>query len=338
MRDDSTNIHSQENQGAVPWDLLAFYLADECTPEERKTVESWIAASPGCEPYIQQFRKSWENPENPSRPQRDLAAFEQSVVSSAEARMKTSGSFGGNREHQVRVIRSRRSYQLGALAGCCLLMAAGLIQLPNIIGNRLAPAASTYSTTNGQRANITLADGSYVILAPGTTIRVSGRSMELSGEAVFKVIQHAGDPFTILSSGIRTTVLGTEFAVRAYDSNVRVAVRDGKVSAASVILSAGEVATGANGTMQIQRSADVASMFAFSTGHLLLDNIALKDAVPDLNRWYDADIHFGDNLIASRSIQARLPQGSITDLSQYLTIAFNARVERKGKTLTLFAR
>ena len=50
--------------------------------------------------------------------------------------------------------------------------------------------------------------------------------------------------------------------------------------------------------------------FAFATGVLTIDSMRLSNAIPDLNRWYNADIRLGDTTLASQLIEGKFIGGS----------------------------
>lgn len=87
---------------------------------------------------------------------------------------------------------------------------------------------------------LTLADGSEVILQPESEILVSirddfnksSREVRLKGEAFFSVKRDPEKPFIVYTNEVVTKVLGTSFNIRAYerDPEITVAVKTGKVS------------------------------------------------------------------------------------------------------------
>src|SRR5690606_24659770 len=100
-----------------------------------------------------------------------------------------------------------------------------------------APQArvTTYATQPGERAILTLPDGSQVILAPQTQLSVperfgvGTRTVELQGNAYFDVTTVAEIPFTVTTGTVQTRVLGTRFDISNFadDLAVRVAVVSG---------------------------------------------------------------------------------------------------------------
>jgi ferric-dicitrate binding protein FerR (iron transport regulator) len=204
---------------------------------------------------------------------------------------------------------------------------------------------TTYVTADGQRATIKLADGSSVALNVGSKLDVpmdfaqGNRTLHLDGEALFTVVHHDDAPFTVVTNNARTRVLGTSFVVRQYetDSVATVAVRDGKVAVQSVVVTALHQATvRSNGATQVGRAN--AGIFTFANGILTLDGVPLPEAIPELNRWYKADIRLADSSLAEHRIKATCATGTITDLAGVLELALDVRAVRNGRTLTLYPR
>jgi transmembrane sensor len=115
----------------------------------------------------------------------------------------------------------------------------------------VAPALAvlrTYATARGQRAEVRLTDGTRVVLAPATTLRILGdttdgnrtfgagasglRGVALDGEAYFEVTHDAAHPFEVRTAHGIARDLGTAFVVSSYPEvqGMRVAVRSGLVA------------------------------------------------------------------------------------------------------------
>jgi transmembrane sensor len=161
----------------------------------------------------------------------------------------------------------------------------------------------------------------------------------VNGEALFTVTHHDGVPFTVVSGPTTTRVLGTTFLVRRYatDTMTTIAVQDGKVAMRSVVLTAQQQLTvDRTGAMQVQLADD--EQFAFATGVLALRYMPLANAIPELNRWFDADVRLGDAALGTRGIRGKFLAGSRADLAADLEMMFDVRVVRDGRILTLFPR
>jgi len=85
--------------------------------------------------------------------------------------------------------------------------------------------------------DITLQDGSHVLLYPGSRLQYkeglagARREVYLTGQAFFNVTKNPARPFLVYTEKVVTTVLGTSFLVTAYaNKEAKVAVREGRVA------------------------------------------------------------------------------------------------------------
>ena len=93
------------------------------------------------------------------------------------------------------------------------------------------------STSFGEKKEILLPDGSAVVLNSCSSVAYpehfnrNQRSLQLTGEAFFKVAPDKKRPFTVKTQLFEVVVLGTEFNIKSYqeDKLTSVEVREGKV-------------------------------------------------------------------------------------------------------------
>lgn len=95
----------------------------------------------------------------------------------------------------------------------------------------------TMSVSNGQKADIILADGTKVYINSDSrivydnTYNKKTRMVSLEGEAYFEVAKDKEKPFIVKANGINVQALGTSFNIRAHkdDKSVAVILISGKV-------------------------------------------------------------------------------------------------------------
>lgn len=354
-------------------------LAEALTHEPNESVnglppgiEAWINASPANRASYQALTRVWQarrdSRSSPNEAQEALAnlrtrlGYEHLDMSSQRVpeRNFVSRGFGG-----------WRSY--AAVAAVALVAITGTFLTPMLQTNQDSMITASYVSQFGETPIIKLPDGSTVILNAASSIQVTNsnneRVVSLNGEAMFNVVPDSKRPFIVKTSDIYTTVLGTEFGVRAYDdSEVTVAVKSGRVmveackestnggvrdicksansgtggrlstqsTVPSVILSANEmIVAGNQHAWQKSPDKNIDKALAFTEGRLVLDNIPLAKAIPDLNRWYGAAIRVVDEDVGEIPLRGSLPHGSIEDLEQALRITLNANIVRSGRTITI---
>jgi len=208
-----------------------------------------------------------------------------------------------------------------------------------------------YTTGKGQRANITLPDGSMVTLNVASQLGVpsdydgGNHTLQLHGQASFSVPHHSATPLVVEAGGVSTRVLGTQVMVRRYatDAATTVAVRVGRVAVGmpgeqSVVLSANQQTVATTNQPLAVVAADPAQ-FDFETGTLVLNGVSLRDAIPDLNRWYGITVHLTDHSLDTLRLTSRFISNDPSHLVTALEATFpTVRAERHGDTITVSPR
>lgn len=240
---------------------------------------------------------------------------------------------------------TRRRWWTWAPMGLCVGAVLGWWLGRMHVSHASSASMLTYTTANGERATVALPDGSRVMLSVASRLDVPAdyargdRRVRLSGAAIFSVVHANGAPFTVQAGASTTRVLGTTFLVRHYptDAGVNVVVREGKVAVQSSVVSAAQRAEVTGDGLVSVESASAAQLL-FSSDVLTLGTQRLPEAIPDLNRWYDADIRLGDTALATRGIGGMFAAGSLENLIEFFEFTLKVRVVRNGRVLTLFSR
>lgn len=161
---------------------------------------------------------------------------------------------------------------------------------------RFAPTSApvVYATVAGDSRQVTLRDGSRVVLAPTSKLSV-GEDQErlaLMGSAYFDVRHRTDRKFTVEANGLSIRDIGTRFAIDAGASGTRVSVAQGSLTVSmqdasdGVPLAAGRSFMLARGTTSAQlstvRADDVGS---WRRGELVYDAMPLALVADDINRY-----------------------------------------------------
>ncbi len=355
--------------------LLVRYCAGETTPQENLWIRRWEAQSPSHAEWLADVREFW-NLVSDSGPSWSVDAMRDrmlNAIASLESKPVAPSAIelnvGGQRPPLTAAARTTSvPLGMGAWSRLQRMLAVGVAASVFVasavwVGVRAKATpevfseASTYTTPRGQRANVTLPDGSTVLLNVGSLLRVpadfakGNRVLQLDGEAFFVVNHRPDHPFTVIAGASVTRVLGTRFVVRHYDSdsNATVAVQDGKVSVrqanaprgmsrdAEVVLSAGEQAeVSPERLSSVSRATN--ARFSFAKNRLIIDGRRLQDAIPDLNRWYDVDIRLGDREIGAMELILESTGNSLGDLQTIFEQTLALRVVREGRVITIYQR
>ncbi|MFA4867329.1 MAG: FecR domain-containing protein [Pedobacter sp.] len=157
----------------------------------------------------------------------------------------------------------------------------------------------------GGEYQIVLPDGTKVWLNSESSLsfpvvfKGNTRKVTLSGEAYFEVAKNKNSPFSISVKGTEIKVLGTHFNVEAYD-DVNTTLVEGSVQlknkTQSVVLKPGESGLTQNdGRFKIEQ-ADLESVTGWKNGYFVFHNKELKSIMEQVERWYDVDIEYEDDV------------------------------------------
>lgn len=233
------------------------------------------------------------------------------------------------------------------------------------VDSRQAAATNIYQTGVGQRAVVTLDDGSVITL--NTDSRVSAhyrpglRAVTLErGQALFKVAKDKNRPFVVSAAGREVTALGTEFDVYLSKRAFEVTLLEGRVTVtrepapdtASAAKPAGrdraavlaELRPGqqfvalAKARPQV-RATDVKRVVSWRHGQIVFENERLEDAIAEMNRYSRRQVVLDDEHLASLKISGAFNTGDtgtfVEALSAYFPIEHSAA---QGDTIVLKPR
>ncbi len=208
----------------------------------------------------------------------------------------------------------------------------------------------TKATEPGRRASYLLPDGSSVKLNTGSSITFPEtfnkgvRFVQLTGEAFFEVVRDTDQPFIVQSKGIKTSVLGTSFNVRAYQGqNIEVTVATGKVQVESLLKSPSgddRVVLLTPNTQAVydlsqnsftQGTVDINKYMAWNAKELILENTSMKDAIFMLEKRFDQKIILKNSEMGNCIIRkARYEKESLETILKGLQLLQDFKYEFNG--------
>ena len=304
--------------------------------EQRSELESWLTAHPRHRASFIAFQRVWRRMDRLS------------VYRGCEP-------WRIRRRRQPFLVR----YRVPALSAALAAGLAGLGITALLAWQALKPPVwNTYRTARGALEQVTLADGTSVLLNTDSEFQaqISGsrRSVRLlRGEALFKVA-HDRRLFEVRAANYAIRDVGTEFSVRLRDeSRMDVLVRDGEVEVGEVTtrrdaavivtpltrLAAGEalVLQGSSGRKQQLPRNEVDRRLAWTTGHLLFEGESVGEAAAEFDRYNRRQLIVGDAQIGSLQIGGEFdttnPDSFISALER--TYPLRAVVDQKSGNVTL---
>lgn len=340
--------------------LLDSYLAGDLPDADVAAIREWLAAQPGRLELLEDLRTIREVA-RAGKEHRSADDAWKSLLPILQLELTTHPrpDRGSSVRPLLRGLPSAASristrWRIAAavlvVVGASSLATAMLMPHRSAAVSRAPSAPRHYATARGQRTEVRLADGSRVWLGPQTRLVAQAftdatRDVQLDGEAYFDVA-HDERSFTVRVHNATVQDLGTRFAIRAYalDTLVRVVVTQGKVRLSSdssaespgTLLRAGTVArVNTVGEISVQQHADTSRYLDFMEGQIVFEGTPLRDAVRELERWYDIHIQLAEPRMGDRRITATIADQALPDLLEQLGIALSVRVSRSGDFVVL---
>ena len=197
--------------------------------------------------------------------------------------------------------------------GADVILNKGKLAYNGAAGNTAELVYNTLSTPRGRQYRVQLPDGTEVWLNAASSIHYptaftgSERVVDLMGEAYFEVAKDAEHPFKVrLSQQAQIDVLGTHFNVNAYanepaitttllEGSVRMGVDNEKISR---VLGPGQQTRLDNATHRLafEPHAETAKAMAWRNGIFDFNDVGMKEAMQQLERWYDIDVEYEKNI------------------------------------------
>lgn len=344
------------------WTALAGYFAGELPPEEAARLEASFRSDPARAEELERLRRIWCAGPAPSAGWDAGAALEKVKRTAAAGALPPAVS--GARRHRAPRLELPTGYWWTPT------LVAALLVIAVVAGWRaLAPRASEapatemaeFSTARGQRAALSLPDGSRVILGVASRLLYPVHSFQrqrdlyLEGEAYFEVVHDPARPLRIHTRRGMTEDLGTAFGVTdRWEGEFRVVVAEGTVllrraaggadgsggpAGDSLVLQPAEMAElGRDGRLTLRANVDVGSYLAWREGRLVFRDAPLRDVLARLGNWYDLEFELGDSALARRPFTAAFNEhDSAEQVLRVLAVATGLRYERRGALYLVLA-
>jgi transmembrane sensor len=330
-------------------DLLRL-IEGECSPDEAAAIQAWVAADPRRGELLDELRAVWRLTGSGIR-QWDAAAARRRLLRAYNAPRNAAGA------SQPATPMPHRPWQ-GTLAWTRrLAVASCVVAIASLLAARLQREESTsreYVTTPGQRATVSLVDGTRVLLSVDSKLRVlrhygvGERAVELEGEAYFVVRHDEQTPFVVRTRRGTARDLGTEFAVRAYpqESYLQVVVATDSVAltgadtdpatAIAVTLRPRDRAViDERGRTTVVAGVPLDHYVSWTRGRLVFDDDSVATVLTQLERWYDLDIGVDDPSLGAERITISFETESAEEALSALAKVLNVRLTRSGRSVRL---
>ncbi|SEK36617.1 FecR family protein [Parapedobacter koreensis] len=314
--------------------LLEKYYRGQCTADEKLAIEQWQQSSE-------------IGPEVTLPPEIDKRALKQQLWAPLATDL----------EKARRLKRSANARIFWRVAACITLL-AGLAIGYSSLNRKTGPYQNrasndtykTIRTEKGQKASITLPDGTIIKLNNQSELRYpepfadTCRLVYLSGEAYFDVAKDPAKPFVIHTPTTRTCVLGTEFNLKAYpNEQVVLAVVEGKVVFGGVgnkqqgqPFSANQLGVYSTaGKIIRQTVSSLANHMAWTENKLIFDKQPLTQVIPIIERWYNIRIQLEEPALSQEKFTGEFNNPSLHFLLDRMAFVMKFDYTLDQQTVTI---
>ncbi|MBU1375659.1 MAG: FecR domain-containing protein [Alphaproteobacteria bacterium] len=209
------------------------------------------------------------------------------------------------------------------------------------------PEVQVYRTGIGERATVTLADGSQATLNTASTLAVeytrSRRGLRLlAGEAWFDVAKNPKRPFVVVAGRHSVTATGTSFDVRLDPDRLGVAVSEGRVLVAVddrtplAAVTAGQRAEVRGAAVLVAQAGPISG--DWRGGRLQFDTVTLAEASAEMNRYRRVPIVLDDAAAGRLRISGVFDAGDGSSFIEALPLTHAVVVTRTPQAVRIATR
>ena len=315
-------------------DLLVKHLTGEATEADRREVQQWLARDEANRRYFDHFRLIWEESKN-------LAAHTEVDEDAAWERFQQNVR-RRSATPPARLFPMNHPLMRAAIIGGLFIGIAVLTYFlfHNNPGQVIEMA--TFQAADSVKTNA-LPDGSEVVLNKHSQLSYpkeftgNKRSIQLNGEAFFKVKPDKAKPFVVKTDNVTITVLGTSFNVRSRGDSTEVIVETGIVQVTndekSITLHAGEKAIVDENSLRKLASTDKLYNY-YRSKKFVCENTPLWKLVEKVNEAYDVNIVIETPELREKRIDVTFDDESLEGILTVMRETFDfSVVKEKGQII-----
>lgn len=318
-------------------DLLAKHLANETNIHESDMISEWITSSGENQKTFNQAKTVWINAKNQQKVDVDAAWLKLNITNK-----KTENT----EDQQVKpiVILNWVRNVLKVAAVLVILLGLGFWGTKQFI----TPHYDLLTFNSGnQSIEKTLPDGTKVLLSKNSEITYpksfedGNREIYLTGEGFFDVHHDSAHPFIIHTQGSDVRVLGTSFKVRAYNAQVQVLVKSGRVqfskNSIEVILTKGqkgEILANVDAIIKSEMT-QVETVAKEKLNSFVFNKMSLGEVAELLSERFGKNIKFSQDKIKNCKLTATFKNENLQNIMAVIAETFNLTIDYQTDTILL---
>lgn len=326
------------NQDQKIDDLLAKYLADETDTHESDMISAWMIASEENQKTFDHSKIIWNGAKNQQKVDIDAAWEKLNITKKITVKLVDNQGI----KPPIKLNWLNNLLKIAAV----LVVLVGFWFVATKHFSIPQNSMLTFKSGNQSTEKI-LSDGTRILLSKNSTITYpksfegNTREINLTGEAFFEVHHDATHPFIIYTQGTDIKVLGTSFNVRAYDIQVQVVVKNGKVQFSNnnnkVILTKGqkgEILANAN-TIIKSEITEIESLIKDKVSSFVFNKMSLSEVAQSLSQRFGKTIKFNQENIKNCKLTATFENENLENIMGIIAETFNLKIDNQTDMIIL---
>ena len=319
-------------------DLLAKYLADETNTHESDMIGEWIMESKDNQKTFNHSKIIWDGAKNHQKVDVDVAWAKLNITKKKEIESVD------NQEVKPVVKLNWLNNFLKIAAVLVVLFGLWFVAAKQFT----TPQNDVLTFKSGnQPIEKILPDGTKILLSKNSEITYpknfegDTREINLTGEGFFDVHHDATHPFIIHTQGTDVKVLGTSFNVRAYNAQVQVLVKTGRVQFSKnnkqVILTKGqkgEILANVDTIIKSEIS-EVKIIVKENINSFVFNKMSLGEVAENLSKRFGKDIKFSQDKIKNCKLTATFENEKLENIIAVIAETFNLKVDNQANMILL---
>jgi transmembrane sensor len=319
-------------------EIFERYIQNQANPDEAKRLSLWIKNN--------QKISSWLEQEIIASPSAIDSEAQMRMLRNIEAEIDIKSRAHNGKQNQVR-FQLRKWMRVAAMFILPVLTAAGVYFYMS--RNESSSAPLVVAVERGQKANITLPDGSKVWLNSQSKLTYSAnfnikkRELQLDGEAYFEVAHNPDKPFIVLSNDISVEALGTAFGVKAYNEDklissilmrgkVRVTTPDGE----AILMPNERIMYDKTTHKKTQSTVTNATDFTgWIHNELRFENESLGDISKTIQRIYNVEVVFASERLKNQRYTGTINNNSLESVLNIISLTSPVSFQINNQQVTL---
>ncbi|WP_141239908.1 FecR family protein [Aliifodinibius salipaludis] len=322
--------HDESIENLLSSDSFVGWIEGTATDEEGERWQTWVEDDPARKKLVQKAKVLHQNIEFSPGKHTDV----ESELDRLYHRLREEEQSSKSKIFNI----TRRTYYSSVAAIVILLIAVmGVIGYmnPEIYSETTAEESQnkfvTNTTTDGQKKQLTLSDGSKITLNANSRIKYPAEyyggdlDIWLEGEAFFDIVHFEGEAERSLTVHVTEgsiKVLGTKFNVNTYEDATEVVLVEGSVRVEKKnseneitedrILKRGEMSRIPQVGQEITVNQVRSELFtAWTEDKLIFDNTPLREVIRRVEHLYDVRFDLDDQELENTPISGSLPNNNL---------------------------